>query len=296
MLLLIFILGLILGSFYNVIILRTIAGESIVLPPSRCPNCKTPIKWKHKIPVLSFLFLKGKCSYCNAPIDLMYPVNELLTGLIFIFLYIKYGLSVNFITSAICMSLFVILTGMDIKSKKISTKYAVGLIIACILFNYACLSSSIIAAITGFLLVNAVLYLGQKLNINFIGEGDAYIVSALCAFTGFERILFAITAMIVFQALFSLPEFLIKIKKTRNYKLLGNIIWFLTAYVLLFAERIYIIQTGMVLKILIFLNIILSLFLLCKNLIKSIQNYQNPITIPLSPAAFLSALSFLLLF
>ena len=61
----VFVLGVILGSFYNVLIIRTLNGESIIFPPSHCMSCDTPIEWRYKIPILSYLFLKGKCKYCK---------------------------------------------------------------------------------------------------------------------------------------------------------------------------------------------------------------------------------------
>ena len=63
------ILGLCLGSFYNVVILRSLTGESIVLPPSKCPKCNTRLKPWHNIPVLSYLFLRGRCAFCKEKIS-----------------------------------------------------------------------------------------------------------------------------------------------------------------------------------------------------------------------------------
>ncbi|MBN1761237.1 MAG: prepilin peptidase [Chitinispirillaceae bacterium] len=74
------IFGLILGSFFNVLICRIPGNESILWPSSHCTSCNTPLKPWYNIPVLSFLFLRGKCSFCKAPISIMYPVVELVTG------------------------------------------------------------------------------------------------------------------------------------------------------------------------------------------------------------------------
>ena len=88
----IFILGAAIGSFLNVVIYRIPRGESIVFPSSRCQSCHTPLKWYHNIPVLSWLFLGGKCAYCKEPIASQYPIVELITALIFVILYFKLGL------------------------------------------------------------------------------------------------------------------------------------------------------------------------------------------------------------
>jgi len=88
----IFSFGLVLGSFLNVVIYRIPKGESIVFPASKCQSCGTPLKWYHNIPILSWLFLGGKCAFCGEPISKQYPVVELTTGLIFLALFLKLGL------------------------------------------------------------------------------------------------------------------------------------------------------------------------------------------------------------
>jgi leader peptidase (prepilin peptidase)/N-methyltransferase len=88
----IFIFGTMIGSFLNVVIYRIPKGESIVFPASKCQNCGTPLKWYHNIPVLSWLFLRGKCAFCDEPISKQYPIVELTTGLLFFALYLKLGL------------------------------------------------------------------------------------------------------------------------------------------------------------------------------------------------------------
>ena len=79
-----FIIGLCCGSFYNVVILRSLSNESIVFPPSKCPKCGNSLKPWHNIPVLSYIFLKGKCAFCKERISIQYPIIELLTALIFL--------------------------------------------------------------------------------------------------------------------------------------------------------------------------------------------------------------------
>jgi leader peptidase (prepilin peptidase)/N-methyltransferase len=89
---LVFIFGAMIGSFLNVVIYRIPKGESIVFPASKCQSCQIPLKWWHNIPILSWLFLRGKCYFCHEKISLQYPVVEFLTGIIFTALYLKLGL------------------------------------------------------------------------------------------------------------------------------------------------------------------------------------------------------------
>lgn len=88
----VFIFGIMIGSFLNVVIYRIPKGESIAFPASKCQSCGTPLKWFHNIPLLSWLALGGKCAFCRAKISAQYPVVELMTGVIFLALYFKLGL------------------------------------------------------------------------------------------------------------------------------------------------------------------------------------------------------------
>jgi len=88
----VFVLGIMIGSFLNVVIYRIPKGESIAFPASKCQSCGTPLKWYHNIPLLSWLVLGGKCAFCRAKISAQYPVVELMTGVIFLVLYMKLGL------------------------------------------------------------------------------------------------------------------------------------------------------------------------------------------------------------
>jgi len=81
---LIFIFGLIVGSFLNCIIYRLEVGGSFLKGRSYCPNCKHILSWKDLIPIFSFLILRGKCRYCQKPISLQYPLVELATGILFV--------------------------------------------------------------------------------------------------------------------------------------------------------------------------------------------------------------------
>ena len=115
MLIIMFILGLVLGSFYNVVGLRLPKGESIVFPSSHCLNCNHKLSWYENIPLLSFIFLKGKCRSCKEKISIIYPLIELLTGVLFALTYYIYGLNVNLLIGLILVSLVVVIFVSDSK-------------------------------------------------------------------------------------------------------------------------------------------------------------------------------------
>jgi leader peptidase (prepilin peptidase) / N-methyltransferase len=112
-----FLFGLVIGSFLNVCILRIPADKSIVLPASSCPKCGKPIAPYDNIPVLSWLFLGGKCRNCKAKISAMYPAVELLTGLLFLGCYFVFGLTVEGLKWAVFAALLVVLTITDLRER-----------------------------------------------------------------------------------------------------------------------------------------------------------------------------------
>ena len=77
------VLGLMIGSFLNVVVYRVPLGRSIASPPSACPSCGSRIRPYDNVPVVSWLLLRGKCRYCSAPISIRYPIVEAIVGLLF---------------------------------------------------------------------------------------------------------------------------------------------------------------------------------------------------------------------
>ncbi|MBO0960713.1 prepilin peptidase [Neobacillus sp. MM2021_6] len=111
---LIFIYGITFGSFYNVVGLRVPLNQSIVKPRSHCPNCNHTLTAIDLIPVLSYLFLRGKCRRCKAPISPFYPIIELITGILFMMAPILMGWSFEIIIAWTLVSLMVIIFVSDI--------------------------------------------------------------------------------------------------------------------------------------------------------------------------------------
>jgi leader peptidase (prepilin peptidase)/N-methyltransferase len=116
----IFMGGLILGSFFNMLIYRLPENISLVNPKrSMCPNCSYQIKWYENIPVLSYLFLRGKCSNCNIHISIVYPLVEIITGIVSLAVYYKVGLNLNFFIILTTFHLLIILSFIDFKYKAV---------------------------------------------------------------------------------------------------------------------------------------------------------------------------------
>jgi len=108
-------LGLVVGSFLNVVIARVPMEQSIVHPRSRCPKCGHAITWYENIPVLSWLWLRGRCSHCKAPISVRYPLIELLTGVLFLACLRRLGWEYPLVPALILVTLLVPLTFIDLE-------------------------------------------------------------------------------------------------------------------------------------------------------------------------------------
>ena len=109
----VFIYGLLFGSFFNVVGYRLPNGLSIIKPGSFCPKCNHSLKWYELIPVFSFIIQKGKCRKCGCRISLFYPLIELLTGILFLISYLVFGFSIEFILSILISSFLVIVIVSD---------------------------------------------------------------------------------------------------------------------------------------------------------------------------------------
>jgi leader peptidase (prepilin peptidase)/N-methyltransferase len=111
----IFVLGLVIGSFLNVCILRIPEGLSIVAPGSRCPRCETPIRWYDNVPVFGWIWLRGKCRSCSLPVSPIYPLVELATGLLFVACSLEFGLTQTAVKWLFFTSLIIVLTITDLR-------------------------------------------------------------------------------------------------------------------------------------------------------------------------------------
>ncbi len=108
-----FALGAIIGSFLNVVIHRYPRRQSIVFPVSHCTSCNTPIKPYDNVPILSYLWLRGRCRACNAPFSLRYPLVELANALFYLAIYQRTGPTIVFVPVAAIVSMFMILIYID---------------------------------------------------------------------------------------------------------------------------------------------------------------------------------------
>lgn len=167
-----FLFGLVFGSFYNVVGLRVPQKESIVQPPSHCTKCQRQLTALDLVPVLSYVFFGGKCRSCGNKIAWIYPVMELLTGLLFAFAYWQLGWSIEFIVALFFISLLVIIVVSDIAYMLIPNKvllfFLPFLIIGRVLSPLTTWWDCAVGAVVGF----GILYSIAVISNGGMGGGD----------------------------------------------------------------------------------------------------------------------------
>src|SRR5699024_9528325 len=174
-----FLFGITLGSFYNVVGLRVPKKIPFSNDRSYCPTCEHQLSWSELIPVLSFVLQSGKCRHCKTKISFIYPVIELATGLLFLFSYIQLGFSLELITALIFMSMLMIIFVSDLHYMFIPNKilwfFLPLLVIMRVLVPLDPWYNSIIGAVVGYGLLALIIILSN----GGMGAGDMKLFGVL---------------------------------------------------------------------------------------------------------------------
>lgn len=125
-----FIFGTIFGSFFNVAGSRLPKGESIVSPPSHCPKCNNKLKFFELIPILSWIALSGKCRNCHNKISWVYPLSEIITGILFSLSFIVFGLTIDLLIALIFISTLIVVFISDCETMIIPDELMIFAVIA----------------------------------------------------------------------------------------------------------------------------------------------------------------------
>ncbi len=216
-----FFIGACLGSFGNVIIYRWPQGLSIVRPRSACPQCKNQLKWFHNIPILSWLFLLGKCNFCKTKISATYPLVEFIVGLFFVYNYFRFGQSIETIEYNLFVFALVIASVIDIKHFLLPdiltlTGIIIGLAGAAInpLESRSFISSFLGVVLGGgFLWLIAYLYEVIKKKEG-MGGGDIKLIAWIGAVLGLKSIPFVILVSSLVGTFYGLLQILLSKNKT----------------------------------------------------------------------------------
>jgi leader peptidase (prepilin peptidase)/N-methyltransferase len=200
----VFAFGLLLGSFLNVCISRLPESLSIVKPRSRCPKCLTPINFYDNIPLLSFLFLRGRCRSCSAPIPWRYPAVELLTGIITILLFGEWRAEPLWLSAALAAAYILIVAAfIDFETMMIADVFSYGLAgLGLLAFSFnPYFEGPFLSRFLGFLggaacgafIIWLMAWLGKKIyKKDAVGEGDIFLMAGIGALTGWQGALSAL--------------------------------------------------------------------------------------------------------
>jgi len=184
------IFGLSIGSFANVCIYRLPKKQPVVFPASNCTTCSAPIRPLDNIPVISYLVLRGKCRDCNSNISVIYPVIEIITALLLLAGFFKFGLTFDFLVYFLLTPALVIITVVDIKHQIIPDVITLpGLALGLVAGSY---SIGYVNSFMGFLLGCGLFYLVAFLSNGGMGGGDIKYIAAVGAFVGWQKVLLII--------------------------------------------------------------------------------------------------------
>lgn len=221
MTILIFIYGLIIGSFLNVCIYRIPREESIAFPSSHCPKCGTSLSWYDNIPLFSYIFLLGKCRYCKAKISSQYPIVELLNGLVYLITYRYFGLTLDFIFYGLISSVLIVITFIDLKEMIIPDILIVIILILSSIqkfLNYFIykISPGLVNSFGGLVLAGGLFLAIVILSKGGMGGGDVTLIGALGYVLGLRLIPITILLSFILGSIISIFLLVSKIKTRKD--------------------------------------------------------------------------------
>lgn len=221
MTLLIFIYGLIIGSFLNVCIYRIPREESIAWPGSHCTSCNHSLSWYDNIPLFSYLVLKGKCRYCKTKISPQYPLVESLNAVIYIIMYLKFGFGIDFIFYSLMSSVLVAIIFIDLKEMIIPDSLVLsilGLSITHKAANYFLygISPDLLGSFLGLLVAGGLFLAIVIISRGGMGGGDVTLIGTLGFVLGFKNILLNIFLSFILGAIISIFLLATKIKTRKD--------------------------------------------------------------------------------
>ena len=190
--------GAIVGSFLNVVILRLPQEEgSIVYPASHCPKCRTSLSWYENIPIVSYVFLRGKCRHCKAKISLQYPVVELLMALLSAAVVFKFGLTLTALGYFLFCAALLCIIWIDIHHQIIPDRISLPGIVIGFLFSFVNTALTWQSSLLGLLIGGGALYTIAVLYYLIrkqegMGGGDIKLLAMIGAFLGWQSLLFVI--------------------------------------------------------------------------------------------------------
>lgn len=219
--LLFFIVGIIFGSFYNVVGYRVPKGESLVYPPSHCTKCNHRLSPLELIPIFSFLFLEGKCKVCKEKISWFYPIFEFSSGVLFSVSYMVFGLSLECLLTIVFISMLLIIIISDYQTMIIPDSILIFFGFLIILIKYfiggiEVVGVSLLNGLGAFAFMFLLKIFGDFLfKKESMGGGDIKLLGVFGVMIGFPMSIVSV----FLAAIIGLPISLINMKKTTTHEI-----------------------------------------------------------------------------
>src|SRR5215510_1808139 len=190
--LIVFVFGLIVGSFCNVVIYRLPQGKSIVIPGSQCRSCSNSIRPWDNIPLLSYVLLRGRCRYCKEPISPRYLAVELTSGIFYFLLWYKLGFGLPFVLYGLLTSTLLVVALIDFDHKIIPNVITLPGLMIGLGLSFCALPITPLASFLGLLIGSTLFYLIALVSKGGMGGGGIKLIAMIGAFLGWHGALFTI--------------------------------------------------------------------------------------------------------
>lgn len=210
-----FVFGTVIGSFANVCIHRLPGRQSLSFPGSHCPHCQQAIPPWHNIPILSYVWLGGRCKYCKTTISWRYPLVELLCGLLYVFLYHQFSFSAQGVVLMLLGTALLIASFIDLAHKIIPDRITLPGILAGLAASLFLTPIGLVDALLGVGLGGGLFFLVAILSRGGMGGGDIKLIAMIGAFLGWQAVLVTIFLGALCGALVGISLMLLK-KKGRK--------------------------------------------------------------------------------
>lgn len=250
MLIVTLLLGTIIGSFLNVCIYRIPLKESIAFPHSHCSKCNISLRALDLVPVFSFLFIKGKCRYCSEKISYQYPLIELLNGLLYLGLYLKFGLTLEFLAYSILCSILIVVGIIDYYHQIIPDTINIFGFVCGLMFHVINFSSllNFLQYLLGFLVGGGFLLLIAVVTKGAMGGGDIKLMAMLGFWLGWKLTLLNLFLSFILGGFISIILIFLKFKDIKDMIPFGPFIVLATVITLFYGNSVisYYIRTFVV--------------------------------------------------
>ena len=220
----IILISSVLGSFFNMLIHRLPRNQEIVKKPSHCPKCQHKLTWLDLLPILSYLFLKGRCRYCREKIASRYLLVEISSVFLFTTCWLIFGPTYLFLKYSFFLSIMLLIFFTDLETKKIpdSLNYVLVCIGLLLGFYQHTIVDSILGLIIGSLIFLSIGFLAKLYyKKEALGGGDVKLSGAIGAYWGLSIMLFSIYFSFLIGGLVSIFLIILKKKTNQDYIAFG---------------------------------------------------------------------------